>query len=85
VRPLSTRCGAGWWTPPHFTRRVFEVEPPSVENHLLQLEQVAVTPHFYTGTLESREEKAAMYADNIRRVLAGSEPVGLLSQAGGAI
>jgi phosphoglycerate dehydrogenase-like enzyme len=60
---------------------VFEVEPPGLENRLLQLEQVVVTPHVSTGTLESLEAKAAMYADNIRRVLAGLEPVGLLPQA----
>jgi phosphoglycerate dehydrogenase-like enzyme len=60
---------------------VFEEEPPGRDNPLLQLPQVVATPHVATGTLESLEQKAALYAGNIRRVLAGAAPVGLLSQA----
>jgi phosphoglycerate dehydrogenase-like enzyme len=42
------------------------------------MDQVIATPHVSTGTLDSLQAKAAFYADNIRRVLAGERPEGLL-------
>jgi phosphoglycerate dehydrogenase-like enzyme len=59
---------------------VFEKEPPDAANPLLHMDQVVVTPHVATGTLDSLQAKAAFYADNIRRVLAGDQPLGLITQ-----
>ncbi len=57
---------------------VFEGEPPDKSNPLLSLDNVVVTPHVGSGTLDGLTAKARMYSDNITRVLAGEEPVGLL-------
>lgn len=57
---------------------VFETEPTSAANPLLAFPQVVVTPHVATGTAESLHDKAAYYAENIRRVLRGEEPLGLV-------
>ena len=57
---------------------VLAAEPPGPDNPLLKFEQVIVTPHVGTGTRDSLEIKARFYADNIRRVLAGETPQGLL-------
>lgn len=57
---------------------VFAKEPPGAANPLLRMDQVIATPHVSTGTLDSLRAKAAFYADNIRRVLAGERPEGLL-------
>jgi phosphoglycerate dehydrogenase-like enzyme len=60
---------------------VLAKEPPDPANPLLRMKQVILTPHVATGTLESLHAKAAFYASNIRRVLAGEEPEGLLGLA----
>ncbi|HWR51818.1 MAG TPA: 2-hydroxyacid dehydrogenase [Bryobacteraceae bacterium] len=57
---------------------VFDPEPPAASNPLFSLEQVVVTPHVATGTLDSLMAKSAMYVENIRRVLAGEAPIGVL-------
>jgi phosphoglycerate dehydrogenase-like enzyme len=57
---------------------VFAKEPPDAADPLLHMDQVIATPHVSTGTLDSLETKAAFYAENIRRVLAGEQPQGLL-------
>jgi phosphoglycerate dehydrogenase-like enzyme len=54
---------------------VFEQEPPGVSNPLLGLPNVVVTPHVASGTVDSLRRKAAQYAENIRRVLQGEEPI----------
>jgi phosphoglycerate dehydrogenase-like enzyme len=59
---------------------VFAEEPPDTACPLLHLDQVIATPHISTGTLDSLQTKAAFYAENIRRVLAGEQPEGLLNQ-----
>jgi phosphoglycerate dehydrogenase-like enzyme len=59
---------------------VFEKEPPDPSNPLLHMDQVVVTPHVATGTLDSLQAKATFYAENIRRVLAGEQPLGLITQ-----
>ena len=58
---------------------VFEKEPPGIDNPLLHLDQVIATPHVSTGTFDSLRAKAAFYAENIRRVLDGKPPLGLLN------
>jgi phosphoglycerate dehydrogenase-like enzyme len=54
---------------------VFEKEPPDRSNPLLKLSNVVLTPHVASGTVDSLRRKAAQYAENIRRVLAGREPI----------
>jgi phosphoglycerate dehydrogenase-like enzyme len=63
---------------------VFEKEPPDPANPLLHMDQVIVTPHVATGTLDSLRAKAAFYTENIRRVLAGEQPLGLVTQTAAA-
>jgi D-3-phosphoglycerate dehydrogenase / 2-oxoglutarate reductase len=60
---------------------VLEVEPPSLTNPLLRLEEVIISPHVGTGTIDSLRVKAEGYSRNIRRVLAGEEPLGLVKPA----
>lgn len=55
---------------------VLEREPPEPGNPLLEMDQVICTPHLATGTIDSLRAKAAFYAENIRRVLRGAEPMG---------
>lgn len=57
---------------------VLAKEPPDLSNPLLNLEQVILTPHVATGTLDSLRAKAQFYSANIRRVLSGEAPEGLL-------
>ncbi len=57
---------------------VLEREPPVRSNPLLAMETVVVTPHLATGTIDSLRAKAAYYAANIRRVLRGEPPEGLV-------
>jgi phosphoglycerate dehydrogenase-like enzyme len=57
---------------------VFAKEPPNAADPLLHMDQVIATPHISTGTLDSLQTKAAFYAENIGRVLAGQQPQGLL-------
>jgi D-3-phosphoglycerate dehydrogenase len=54
---------------------VFEKEPPERNNPLLRFPNVVLTPHVASGTVDSLRRKAAQYAENIRRVLAGREPI----------
>lgn len=58
---------------------VLAKEPPDLSNPLLSLEQVILTPHVGTGTLDSLRQKAQLYGSNIQRVLSGEAPEGLLS------
>jgi phosphoglycerate dehydrogenase-like enzyme len=54
---------------------VFESEPPSASNPLLAMPNVVLTPHVASGTVDSLRRKAAQYAENIRRILDGVEPI----------
>jgi glyoxylate reductase len=58
---------------------VFAREPLAPDHPLLALPQVVATPHAANGTLEALEEKAALYGENIARVLRGETPEGLVS------
>jgi len=53
---------------------VFCPEPPAKDNPLLSMPNVVVSPHTGSGTLDGLQAKAAQYAENIRRCLAG-EPL----------
>ena len=55
---------------------VFEVEPTPVDNPLLSMNNVVVTPHL-AGSSEERVERALVFSyQNARRVMAGTEPEG---------
>jgi len=53
---------------------VFIQEPLPADHPLLSLDNVVLTPHAASGTLDGLRAKAAVYAANIRRVLAGQPP-----------
>src|ERR1700682_744727 len=63
---------------------VFEQETPDPANPLLHMDEVIVTPHVATGTLDSLRAKAAFYTENIRRLLDGEHPLGLVTQTAAA-
>jgi phosphoglycerate dehydrogenase-like enzyme len=52
---------------------VFENEPPKPDNPLLSMDNVLLTPHVASGTLDALRVKSRAYAENMRRVLAGEE------------
>lgn len=52
---------------------VYDVEPP-IDNPLLQLENVVVTPHIGAHTQESIERVGVMAAENVLMVLRGNLP-----------
>ncbi|MFI6030307.1 2-hydroxyacid dehydrogenase [Amycolatopsis magusensis] len=53
---------------------VFEKEP-EVEPRLLELDNVVVTPHLGSATVETRTEMALLAARNVAAVLAGEPPL----------
>jgi phosphoglycerate dehydrogenase-like enzyme len=56
---------------------VFEVEPTPVDNPLLTMDNVVVTPHL-AGSSEERVERALVFSyQNARRVISGGQPEGL--------
>lgn len=56
---------------------VFEREP-EVESRLLALDNVVVTPHLGSATVETRTEMALLAARNVAAVLAGKDPINLV-------
>lgn len=57
---------------------VFEHEP-AVHPELLQLENVVLTPHTASATIESRSKMAVMAAENLIAGLAGEKPPNLVN------
>jgi glyoxylate reductase len=60
---------------------VFEQEP-AVHPELLKLENVVLTPHTASATIESRSRMAAMAAENLIAGLAGQKPPHLVNEPG---
>ena len=56
---------------------VFEKEP-EVERRLLDLDNVVLTPHLGSATVETRTEMALLAARNVASVLAGEGPLNLV-------
>jgi glyoxylate reductase/D-3-phosphoglycerate dehydrogenase len=58
---------------------VFDPEPPLARSPLLKMDNVVLTPHVGTGTLDSTKLRARAYVRNIQRFVAGEEPDGLIA------
>ena len=57
---------------------VFEEEPTPFNNPLLELENIAVSPHVAGKTLESYLRRAHFTYENIRKVLTGDQPLNVI-------
>ena len=53
---------------------VYEQEPPVVDNPLLSMENVSVTPHMASNTVECMRLMATQAASQINKVLSGGQP-----------
>lgn len=53
---------------------VFDPEPPSPDNPLLQMDQVVLTPHAGSATEEGRRRMGMMVVEDTLRVLRGEKP-----------
>ncbi|NIH79024.1 2-hydroxyacid dehydrogenase [Amycolatopsis viridis] len=62
---------------------VFEKEP-EVEPRLLEMDNVVVTPHLGSATVETRTEMALLAARNVAAVLSGEPPVNEVRISGAA-
>jgi glyoxylate reductase len=58
---------------------VFEVEPINPGSPLLGLDNIVLTPHLASGSVETRTKMAVMAATNLVRVLQGREPPNLVN------
>jgi lactate dehydrogenase-like 2-hydroxyacid dehydrogenase len=58
---------------------VMEIEPPSVSNPLLGLENVVVTPHIGTATFETRRLMAELAVRNLVDVCHGTAPAAIVN------
>ena len=56
---------------------VYDPEPPSPDNPLFQMEQVALTPHLASFTDEGRRRMGLMAVEDTLRVLRGEKPLNL--------
>ncbi|KYH36886.1 MAG: glyoxylate reductase [Candidatus Bathyarchaeota archaeon B23] len=58
---------------------VFEKEPIDPDNPLLELDNVVLTPHIGSASIETRKKMAMMAAENLVSVLRGEEPPNLVN------
>ena len=58
---------------------VFVQEPLALDSPLLQLDNLVVTPHIGSATLETREAMARCAVDNLLAALAGERPANLVN------
>jgi D-3-phosphoglycerate dehydrogenase len=56
---------------------VYESEPPSPDNPLFQMDQVALTPHLASFTEEGRRRMGLMAVEEVLRALRGEKPLHL--------
>jgi phosphoglycerate dehydrogenase-like enzyme len=59
---------------------VFDPEPPKPDNPLFGMENVILTPHMATGTVDAMTEKARASFANMQRVLRGEEPLHVVKE-----
>ena len=62
---------------------VFYEEPVPLDNPLLKMENVILTPHMATHTVETRRLMVATVTEDIRRVLSGEPPLNLVPEQKG--
>ena len=67
------------WGPIRAALDVFEVEPLAPESPLRKMENVFLTPHVAGGSEQARANLLEATAANIRRVLAGEEPLNVVN------
>lgn len=53
---------------------VFSEEPPQKDNPLLKLEQVILTPHIGSNTVECMDRSHWMWQEDVHLVLSGENP-----------
>jgi phosphoglycerate dehydrogenase-like enzyme len=53
---------------------VYDPEPPAADNPLLQMDQVALTPHLASFTDEGRQRMGLMAVQDVLSVLCGEKP-----------
>jgi glyoxylate reductase len=58
---------------------VFEKEPVEMDNPLLKMKNVVLTPHIGSGSIESRTGMAVLAAKNLAAALMGTRPPNLLN------
>lgn len=58
---------------------VFEKEPTDIDNELLKLENVVVTPHIASASLEARRKMSELSATAIVKILKGEKPKNLVN------
>jgi glyoxylate reductase len=58
---------------------VMEVEPPAASNPLLDLDNVVITPHIGTATVETRQRMAEMAVRNVLDVCSGRVPEAMVN------
>lgn len=58
---------------------VFEKEPINPENPLLKLDNVVVTPHIASASIETRKNMAILAATNLVKALKGEDPPNLVN------
>lgn len=58
---------------------VHEEEPTNPDNPLLELDNIIVTPHIASGSVETRTKMAVVAATNLATVLKGIEPPNLVN------
>jgi phosphoglycerate dehydrogenase-like enzyme len=58
---------------------VFEVEPPAADSPLRSMDNVFLSPHVAGGSEQARANLLEQTAANIRRVLAGQQPVNVVN------
>jgi phosphogluconate 2-dehydrogenase len=64
---------------------VFDEEPTPLDNPLLELDNVVVTPHFASATWETRRKMAETAVANIRAYLEGRRPPNLVPEQRDAV
>ena len=64
---------------------VFEVEPIPLDDRLLDMENVVVTPHIASATWEARRRMALSCAESVRAFLEGERPPKLIPEQRSAV